>query len=76
VACSNGRGIFLVQKALFIRPKDKNQQNLLKIEFGISNAELKQVEGQLKLNYKLHLTVRLCKVLYVDCKNFSKIGEQ
>ena len=65
-----------MQKALLTKPKEKNQQNLLKLEFGISYAELKEDESQLALCYKLHLTVRLCKVLYVDCRNFSKIGEQ
>ena len=50
----------------------------MKLEIGVSNAQLSidDANSSLSLNYKLHLTIRLAKVLYVDCKNFNKIGEQ
>ena len=77
VACSQGSGgLYLIQKAVMDRPKNKNQQNLLKLEVAVGGAELKQEGSGLVLSYKLHLSVRLSKILYVDyVKNFGKIGE-
>ena len=80
MACNIGSGLFLIQKSLLKRPEaPKNQQNLLKLEMRLSNAELMAEFGEkplLMLSYRLHLTIRLSKVLYVDYRNFNKIGEQ
>ena len=75
MACFGNRqtGTYLIQKELYERPKLKNWQNLIKLEIHISNANF----GENKtLNYRLHLVVRLVKVMYVDYQQFGKIGEQ
>ena len=49
---------------------------MLKLEVAVGGAELNQEKADLVLTYKLHLSVRLSKILYIDyVKNFGKIGE-
>lgn len=43
------------------------------MEIRISDASF---GAEMMLNYQIHLTLRLCKVMYVDYTNFGKIGEQ
>lgn len=43
---------------------------------GPTAAGASTADAVLTLAYKLHLVIRLTKVLYVDYRNFNKIGEQ
>ena len=47
-------------------------QNLLKLEFGVKDAEI----ASDAISYELHVTIRLVKITYVDLKSVAIIGEQ
>ena len=51
----------MLESSLFSYPA-KGMQNLLKLEVGIRDAELR-IDA---INYELHVTIRLVKVTYVD----------
>jgi len=45
---------------------------LLKIELGVTKSELNQIY----LQYELHVTIRLVKLIYLDATSVQAIGEQ
>jgi hypothetical protein len=71
VCCGDREG-YLMESTILPKPANALTQNLLKLEVAISDPCLNQTS----LTYKLHLTIRLTKIMYVDTLNFHKIGEQ
>ena len=73
VACG-GRDQYLLQSKLLSRPgTGKLQQNLLKLEIKINDCCWVQAPDGDSLTYDLDLTIRLCKVLYLDTRRIGQI---
>jgi len=51
----------MLESSLYNYPA-KGMQNLLKLEVGVRDAELRANA----INYELHVTIRLTKITYVD----------
>ena len=70
-ACqSKNRDRYLLESSVGVWPK-RGFQNVLKVEIGVRDAELNQKD----LLYELHVTIRLVKIIYVDTKSVTAIGD-
>ena len=62
---------YLVESEIYRFPP-RGSQNVLKIELGVKESELNQIH----LQYELHVTIRLVKMIYLDPTSVQTIGEQ
>jgi hypothetical protein len=70
-ACqSHKRDRYLIE-ALALNTAFKQSLNVLKLELGVTSALITESE----LQYELHITIRLVKLVYVDNHSIGLIGE-
>jgi hypothetical protein len=77
VACGSDRYL-IEQKVMQLPSTGKLQQNLIKLEINPFGIALEQTDSpcSYSLSFNLNITIRLCKLNYVDCRSIVAIGDQ